>query len=402
MKSNSTNRRSLLIILSVASIVLSVTILISIFATGYRLDTNNGFKLKVTGLLSVTSKPKSASVYVNNLLITATDDTLDLTPGNYQIKITKDGYLPWEKNIKIQPELVYQADAQLFRSSPNLKAITQSKIINPTVSPDFTKIIYVIASDSASSKENGLYLMELTELPLLMSKNTQRLLSLNSLYLDWSKYTFQFSPNSKQVLATSKTNSNTYLFSIDQTIDTKNLLDVSSQITKIRKDWENIQTQNTQNKIEKLPLEIKNIISTNSATLAFNSTENKLLYQASVSAQLFQIITPPPTQSTQTQSRSLTKDSYYVYDLKEDTNFLIGDTSISQISWIPYSDSLIFIQDKNIRVVEYDSTNNQNIYSSYLPPKIILPTPDGYRLIVSTSTSKTSPENLYSLTIKDR
>jgi len=204
------NRKSLLIIVSVASIVVSVTFLISIFARGYRLDTDNGnFKLKVTGLLSVASKPKSASVYVNDILVTATDDTINLSPGDYRIKISKEGFFPWEKNIQIRPELVYQADAQLIHLSPELKPITQSHIFNPTISPDSTKIIFAIASSSATSKENGLYLLELSELPLLPSKNTQKLLSPNLSYLDWSKFTFEFSPNSKQVIASSKTNSST-------------------------------------------------------------------------------------------------------------------------------------------------------------------------------------------------
>jgi hypothetical protein len=403
MHSNS-NRKSLLIILSVALIVVTSTLLISIFARGYRLDTNNGFKLKVTGLLSATSKPKSASVYVDNLLVTATDDTLNLTPGNYQIKISKDGYFPWEKNIQIKPELVYQTDAQLFRSSSELKPITQSKIINPVTSPDGTKIIYAVASTSATSKENGLYLLELTELPLLMSKSTQRLLSLNSTYLDWSKYSFEFSPNSKQVLATSKINPNIYLFSLDQALNSKNLFDVSSRLSQIKSDWQNIQTQNTQAKLEKLPIELRSIIATDSAILSFNTSEDKILYQVSDSAKLSQhFITPPPAQSTQTQQRILQKDSYYIYDLKDDTNFLIGDSSMSQISWLPYSNNIIYFQDKKINVIEYDRTNYQNLYSTnYLPPNLLLPTPDGYRLIISLSTSKSSPENLYSITIKDR
>jgi len=402
MNSNS-NRKSLLIILAVASIVVSGTFLISIFARGYRLDTNNGFKLKVTGLLSATSKPKSASVYINNILVTATDDTINLSPDNYQIKISKEGYLSWEKNIKIQPELVYQADAQLFRSSFELKSITQSKVVNPLISPDATKIIYAVASSSATSKENGLYLLELTELPLLMSKNSQRLLSLNSSFIDWSKYSFEFSPNSKQVLATSKTNPNSYLLSLDQDITTNNLIDISSRLLQIRKDWQKSQEQIVRNKLEKLPKDIQSIIATNSAILSFNSTDDKILYQASTSAKLAQqLITPPPVQSTQSQQRTLQKNSYYVYDLKDDTNFLIGDTSISQVSWIPYSNTLLFVKNKDINVIEYDATNFQKLYSSYLSPLIVLPTPDGYRLIVSLTSSKNIPENLYSITIKDR
>ncbi|MFA5025823.1 MAG: PEGA domain-containing protein [Candidatus Shapirobacteria bacterium] len=397
------NRKSLLIILSVASIVVSGTFLISIFARGYRLDTNNGnFKLKVTGLLSATSKPKSASVYINNLLVTATDDTINLAPGNYQIQISKDGYFSWRKNIKIKPELVYQTDAQLIRSSPELKPITQSKITNPTVSPDSTKIIYAAASTSATSKDNGLYLLELTELPLLMSKNSQKLLSMNLPYLDWTKFSFQFSPNSKQVLATSKTGLTAYLFSIDQAINSKNLIDISSRISQIKKDWQISQEQTIKSKLEKLPSTLQSLIATNSAVFSYNSSEDKVLYQASESATLPDFITPPPVQSTQPQQRSLQKDHYYVYDIKDDVNFLVGDTSFDRVSWIPYSNNLLYVQNKGIHIIEYDTTNNQIIYSGDFSPSVILPTPDGYRLIISIVTSKNAFENIYSVSIKDR
>ncbi|MBU1118098.1 PEGA domain-containing protein [Patescibacteria group bacterium] len=400
------SQKSLLIIFSVASAVLIGTFLISTFARGYRLDTNNGFRLKVTGLLSATSKPKSASVYIDNLLTTATDDTVNLIPGEYHLKIVKDGYLPWEKNIQIKPEYVYQADAQLFRSSPDLNSITEDNIVNPVTSPDSTKIVYAVASSSAVDKKPGLYLLELTEFPILMSRSTQKLLSPNLPNLDWSKYSFEFSPNSRQILATStsKKNPNIYLFSIDQSIDSKNLFDVSSKLDQIKNDWQANRDEIVQKRIEKLPLEIRNAIATTSAILSYNSSENKVLYQASSSAQIKEnlLATPPPTKSTQTQQRLLNKDSYYVYDIKEDTNFLIGDTSISQISWLPYSNNLVFIQDKDIRVSEYDATNYQTIYSGYISPKIILPTPDGYRLILSTSTNQNPSQNLYSITIRDR
>lgn len=396
------NRKSLLIILSVTLIIISSTLIISIFARGYRLDTKNGnLKIKVTGLLSVTSKPKSASVYIDNLLSTATDDTLNLNPDSYQIRISKEGYFPWEKNIQIKPELVYQADAQLFRQSFEPKSLTQGKIFNLSVSPDQSKVIFsFIASPSAINQKSGLYLLELTELPLLMSKNTQRLLSANSSSLDWTKYSFQFSPNSKQVLASSKTNN--YLFSLDQTLDSATLFDVSSKLPQVKKDWKNTQEQITKNKLEKLPQSLRSLISTTSSTLSFNSNDDKILYQASNSAILSNlIISPPPYRSTQTQTRQLQKDFYYVYDLKEDTNFLIGDTSISQISWIPYSSSLIFSKDNSISVIEYDATNHQNLYSDS-EKHIFVPTPDGYRLILTLNTKDNPSKNLYLVTIKDR
>lgn len=379
-----------------ALIVVSSTFLISIFARGYRLDTSSGFKLKATGLLSVTSKPKFASVYVNNLLTTATDDTLNLVPGNYQIKITKDGYHSWEKNIQIKPELVNQIEAQLFRSSTELKPLIQSQIISPVASSDNTKIVYAVASSSASNKENGLYLIELTELPLLMSRSNERLLFPSTISLDWSKYTFEFSPDSKQILATANNKASVYLFSLEQNQNVNSLFDISARLTLIKKEWQQIKEKITKDKLVKIPIKFQAFIATSSAILSLNTNEDKLLYQASQNSQLPSLLpSPPPTQSTQPQERNLSKDSYYVYDLKEDTNFLIGPASLGQISWIPYSSNLLFIENNQIRVCDYDATNYQTIYSDSSPPKILLSTPDGYRLIISRNT-------LDSITIKDR
>lgn len=394
--SSSSNQKSLLIILSVALIVVSSTFLISIFARGYRLDTSSGFKLKATGLLSVTSKPKFASVYINNLLTTATDDTLNLVPGNYQIKITKDSYHSWEKNIQIKPELVNQIEAQLFRSSTELRPLTQHNILNPAASPDNTKIIYALASSSASNKESGLYLMELTELPLLMSRSNERLLFPSTASLDWSKYSFGFSPDSRQILATANHNATVYLFSLEQNQNINSLYDISLRLTQIKKEWQESKEKITKDKLVKIPIEFQAFIATNSAILSLNFNEDKLVYQAAQNSQIPNLLpSPPPTQSTQLQARNLSKDSYYVYDLKEDTNFLIGPSSLGQISWIPYSNNLLFVENNQVRVCDYDATNYQTIYSDSSPPGLLLPTPDGYRLIISRDT-------LHSITIKDR
>jgi hypothetical protein len=51
----------------------------------------------------------------------------------------------------------------------------------------------------------------------------------------------------------------------------------------------------------------------------------KLLYQAKKELTLPEGILPPlPSSSTQTETRSLTPGSWYVYDLKEDKNFLVA------------------------------------------------------------------------------
>ena len=147
------NRLSLILITSVSLFIILATYLISLFARGYRFSLKDGFSSEPTGMISAVSRPKGASVYLDDKLITATDDTINLPPGVYQLKITKDGFLPWQKTVTIKPETVYQADIQLFSTVPNLKPITLTGAINPAVNTDNTKIIYAVASASATKDE---------------------------------------------------------------------------------------------------------------------------------------------------------------------------------------------------------------------------------------------------------
>src|SRR3989344_2766887 len=101
------------------------TVIAVLYATGYRIVPKNGRTVvEGTGLLVLTSKPDGARVYVNNKLTTATDQTINLEPNTYEIKIEKDGYFTWKKKITIKEGEVSQAYALLFPTTPKLEPIT--------------------------------------------------------------------------------------------------------------------------------------------------------------------------------------------------------------------------------------------------------------------------------------
>lgn len=133
-----------LLILLIFILALTGGILFAIkIAKGYRPSLTNK-ALQGTGLLSANSTPKGASVFINDKLTTATDDTLNLPPGEYKIKVALDGYIPWEKTLTLIPELVTQTNVRLFPSVPNLKPLTFSGALNPTPSPDGQKIVFSV------------------------------------------------------------------------------------------------------------------------------------------------------------------------------------------------------------------------------------------------------------------
>ncbi len=402
MSQNNPERKSLLIVSFVFFLVTAGTIITSLFARGYQISFRKGPLITATGLLSVTSKPESASVYINDRLVTATNDTVNLPPGEYQVKINKDGYLPWQKTFQVKKETVFQTDAQLFRSVADLNSLSLAGAINPVSSPDGTKIIFAVASASASIN-NGLYIVELTDNLLLINKNIPRQLSANYPSLDWAKATFEFSPTSRQILANFSQSSTSYLINLDQPVNQKSLQDVSLRLDIIRNEWKEQEIAIIASKIDTLPNQLKTIASTVSAQeVKFNSSDNKVLYLAQTDATLpDHIIDAPPAQSTQTQTREIKQGNYYVYDIKDDTNFLIGSKDeISLIDWVPGTNNLYLVQSDEIKAVEYDATNMVTLFKGKFLPSLVSIMPDGSRLIILTTPYDSAPENLYTITIK--
>lgn len=397
---NHSDRRSLLIIFSVLIFVIFGTYVLTLFARGYQVNLKNGPSLNATGLLSVISRPKGASVYLNDKLLTATDDTVNLVPGEYALKIVKDGYLPWQKNIQIKKEIVYSADIQLFRSVPDLRPITLSGAINPTISPDFSKIVYAVASASAQ-KDNGLYLIELADNPLNLNRNSARQISGNFPGIDWSKASFTFSPNSKSLLATFPIAN--YLLDITTQITQKNLVDVSLRLPVIKLDWKTQENDMVALKTARLPKSLVEVVATDSARqISYSQDDTKVLYLANIDGKLDQnIISPPPAQSTQIQSRTVKSGYYYVYDITDDTNFMIAPKdTIKNITWINGTNSLVYSENKTIQAIEYDGTNKQTIFVSNTQDPLAYPWADGSRIITLTAPYLGAPTNLYTISLR--
>lgn len=399
---NRSERKSLLIITSVFLFIIIGTYLVTLFARGYRPNfQGNNLTLSVTGLLSATSKPKGASVYINDKLVTATDDTINLDPGTYLLKIVKDGYLSWQQNVNIKKEVVYQSDAQLFRSAPDLSPITLSGAVNPVASPDYSKIIFSVASASATT-DNGLYLIDLNNTLLSLTKNTPHQIATNFPGIDWSKATFIFSPDSRQVLASFPHLNTNYLLNLNITITQSSLVDVTARLSLIKTDWNNQDIQLAQIKLARLPESLQTLVSTDSAKSISFSFDDKVLYLAATDSALpANLISPPPAQSTQTQNRQLQKGNYYVYDLKDDTNYLIGSqNSIINPFWMPSSNNLIFVANQSIMAIDYDNTNQVTLFGGAFNPNVVFPWADGTKIITLTSAYTGAPQNLYAVTVR--
>ena len=431
-----------------AVIILSGTFLAIKYATGSRI-TSDGI-IANTGMLSANSFPPGAQVFVDDKLMTATDETVNLEPGTYSIRISKAGYSPWSKRIVIEEQHVVQTNAQLFPSAPNLTALTLVGAENLSTSPDGQKIIYYTASSSAKEK-NGLHLLNLSgNLNPLQRESKQ--LSTDSKVIDLSKADFIWSPDSNEVMVV---NDN---IEVMLTVDKKHNFDSLKSIRYEKKEtlrsWEEEMYLRERQYLAKFPEEIIKIATTSAKNVYISPDKKRLLYTASHSTALpNNIITPPPASSTEPESRQLEPEKIYVYDSEEDKNFLIGENGemnnqysktllaldLSQIKpiqleaspsafqklqgdtivdtammfntyhnslrlnnyqWFPDSKHILYIENNKVMIMEYDGTNRTNIYSGPFANSFVYPWPDGSKLVILTSFSPDSAYNLYSIELK--
>src|SRR3990172_2933906 len=181
----------LLIFLTGLVVVPLGTILVILFARGYRPNFKDR-ALQPTGLLVAHSYPDGAQIFVNSLLKSATNSTINLSPGTYAVEIKKESYHPWKKSLLVEPEIVTRATAVLFPTVPSLKAVTTGGASNPVLSPDGSKIVFVQNTGALS----GLYSLDLNESPLGLLNREARLI-LTSNLIDFAVSSLSWSPDSR-------------------------------------------------------------------------------------------------------------------------------------------------------------------------------------------------------------
>jgi len=379
--------------------IIITSFLIIKIAKGYKIDLSQKTFLP-TGLLVATSTPDGAQVFINGKLKSATNTTISLSPGTYEVEIKKEGYSLWKKTLTIEKELVTKTDAYLFLKVPDLKALTFTGAQNPSLSPDGTKLLYFVA-DSEIEK-NGLWIIDLSELPFGISKEPRQILKNYPEKKDFSKATFRWSGDSKQILINLKTGKKEENFLIDSNslVSTDNLIDVSSNLTLILKQWEKEENRRKEEKLKKLPIPLLEIIQNNTKDIIFSPDETKILYTATASAQINENLLPPvPAASTQKQERNLKPGKKYVFDLKEDRNFLVGEEE-TKLFWFPTGRHLLQIEKEKVIILEYDGTNQTTIYSGPFEYPFVFPFPSANKLLILSALGKNQPTNLYAVILR--
>lgn len=367
------------------------------YARGYRLgiDERNQVTLSPRGLLVVNSEPNGAQVFINNELETATNATLSLSPKTYEVEIKKEGYIPWKKQMVIKEEEVTQIDAFLVASAPSLTALTFSGAINPILSEDNTKIAYGVPVSEDNDEKAGLWVLETVNLPLGFNRDPRQVTD-----IDLTDTTWSWSPDGRQILLTT-TEETMYLLDISQFTPQNQLINVANQIETIQKEWELEQEKRLLSKLNGLDDEIQTIFENSTQNVRFSPDESKILYTAASNITIPEdIVEPIPGASTQPEDRNLTSGKTYVYDIKEDKNFFVGEPE-EVLSWLPNSLNLLLPKEDGITVLDYDGTNRQKVFSGgYIFPHAYPSTSSNRILLLTNLGGGDTPTNLYWLSLK--
>jgi len=298
------------------------------FAQGYRPNRSN--IVGGNGLLVANSEPKGARVLVNGRFLSATDDTLYLDPGEYDVEIQKDGYFPWRKSVLLEQEVVTQANALLFPTAPGLTPLTLSGARNPIPSPDGQKLVYYTASSSAATK-NGYYVHDRVDDQLAFQRGPRQITRTSSLF-PVEDTRVVWSPDSTQIMLSSP--QKTVLVDPTKLNELESLPDVSFQVSTIFSQWEEEMYQRDRERLAKFPVEIQWVATASAVNVYFSPDEDRLMYTATEAFTLPEHILPvKPGSNTQVQARTTEIGGIYIYDRDEDKQFKL-DMDEQYLTWL--------------------------------------------------------------------
>ncbi|OGE65055.1 hypothetical protein A3I48_02705 [Candidatus Daviesbacteria bacterium RIFCSPLOWO2_02_FULL_36_7] len=378
---------TLLVIAVVAGIVI-------LLAKGYTFSPKEK-RIVGTGIITVSSEPDAASVYIDGHLTTATNATVpSLPPKDYSVKVVKEGFIPWEKQVSVKEGLVTAIKITLFPAIPTIYPLTFTGVDNATLSPDGSKLAYIVPG---STKKGGIWVWtQMRNQPISFVRSSEPHQVAQNTITDFSKATLKWSADSKQVLAT--TGGNNYLLDFDRL--NSDPRDITPLLQATLKSWD----EDTQNKNALRVLAIKDInlrqIASGSANARWSPDETKFMVVNQPSAISRQ--SSDKTKGLKAESEAILKadDSVKVYDLEDQKQYSLPKAR--SYIWLPDSMHIILIEEGTISIVDFDGTNKAVIYAGSFQDNFVFPWLDSSRMVIISSfpTPTASEPNLYGINLK--
>lgn len=376
--------------LAAAAFILIFAAVAIFWARGFKPNFKNG-TIERTGLIVASSIPTGAQVYLDDRLTSATDTNIAfLAPKTYKVRIQKDGYTTWQKDIEIRADLATEIKVLLFPLAPEIKPLTTTGASYPSLSPDYSKIAYGVGGD-----RGGLYIIEMSDAPFPFRQGPKQIAK-NQTAFDFSAARFIWGPDSKQLIAYFQNQQGAstanLLIATDKTSD--ELRDITASLAATLSSWQQDLMTNAQTQALLVPQNIKSATREAAVASPSPSPGNQLNYYPTG------LIFAPD------EEKILYKDKagkYKVYDLKAKKESTLPDfNDLASISWYPDSNHLVVAQKDLISVIEADGTNKMTVYTGKFEDGFVFAHPAGTKLIILTTLTQTegTPANLYSINLR--
>lgn len=122
----------------IRNILFATFALFFVLAGGYLTLSAQGFvidfqKLKIekTGAIFLKSTPRDANLFINDQATEYSQVIKNLAPGEYRLKLVKDGYHDWEKNLRVQSGLITaESQIKLWPKEPASETLIEGNVKN--------------------------------------------------------------------------------------------------------------------------------------------------------------------------------------------------------------------------------------------------------------------------------
>lgn len=139
--------RGVIYFLFLAGFLISAPLVV-LYTAGYRYSFGTG-RVVQTGVLSITTFPKSASISIDGELMSGrTPLVLDnVLPGEHEVLVQKEGYVPWKKRLEVMSrDTTFVKDLVLFLQKEPTR-IRGSEILASEHSSSSKKTAYAVQED---------------------------------------------------------------------------------------------------------------------------------------------------------------------------------------------------------------------------------------------------------------
>lgn len=381
-------KRTLLFVLT-GLILVGSTFITILLARGYHIDFGQKVVEK-TGMVLAKSSPDGAKTYLDGRLIDATNTTLSsVSPGYHKVRMVKEGYVAWEKEVEVFPELVTKLEVVLIPISPRLEPLTYTGARNPSLSNARDKIAY-FAKDG---EKPGIWVLPFTTQPFLnIFKTNPTILVEDQPNLAFSQgEEILWSPDDSQLLI--KMNEKGYYL---VTLGGREgvTIEATGSATPTFNRWDEERLKKRLSYLEKMKIPDALMETAKNSKTSWSPDEKKFYY------------TKVDGDYLEYRVRNLEdpievggKEEYIPLRVKKDTSLTV--------SWYADSRHLVLVEGApekegtgTVSLIEIDGSNKTEVYGGVLASSTVFPNPWGDKIIVLASFKQNTLPDLYAIGLR--